>query len=239
MLRFIYVIIVCIFQIIYFVPKMAKYAKHTEKYSEGDKYALAQNVMRRVQRAGRITTEYFGLENIPEDGGYIMYSNHQGKYDALGIMLEHKRPCSVLMDKKRSNMFIAKQFVDLLDGKRLDKSSVRQQISVLRELSDDVRERNKIYLIFPEGGYRRDQDNRMNPFKYGCFKCAYEAKCPILPVTLIDSYKPFGVSSLKKVTTKVVYMPPIPYEEYSKMTPKEFAPYLQGLIQAELDRHTA
>ena len=66
MLRFIYVIIMRIFSIMYFVPKMAYYAKHPEKYSEEDKYELALGVIDRVRRTARVTTTYYGVENLPE-----------------------------------------------------------------------------------------------------------------------------------------------------------------------------
>ena len=39
-----------------------------------------------MNKSGKITTEACGLENLPETGGYIMYPNHQGKYDLLGII---------------------------------------------------------------------------------------------------------------------------------------------------------
>ncbi len=235
MLRFFYVIILRIFSIMYFVPKMAYYAKHPEKYSVEDCYALAQDVIDRVRRTARVTTEYEGLENLPEKSGYMLFANHQGKYDALGIFAGHEKPCSVLMDKKRSKMFIAKQFIDMLGGQRIEKNSPRQQIRVLNEIAKEVSE-GRNYLIFPEGGYGKKRDNSLQEFKYGCFTSAVKAKCPVIPVTLIDSYKPFGLNSLKKIKTKVIFLPPIPYEEYEGMKPRELCALVKEKIQAEIDR---
>ena len=238
MLRFYFVIIASIGAIIYFVPKMAHYAKHPEKYSEKDCYALAQEVMRRVRKTARVTTEYYGQENLPDtDRGYILISNHQGKYDAIAVLTGHARPCSVLMDKKRSYMPIAKQFVDLLKGQRIDRKSPRQQIAVLDNMAKEI-DAGKTYLVFPEGGYRKNQDNRTNEFKPGCFLCAKKAKCPIVPVALIDAYKPFRFNSLKPVTTKTVYLPPIPYESYCDMKPAELAKTVQELIDKEIAKWT-
>lgn len=236
MLRFVYVIIMRTFSIIYFVPKMSYYAKHPEKYSEEERYALARKILKKVRTTARITTEYHGLENLPSKNGYIMFSNHQDKYDALGIMEGHPSPCSVLMDKERSEMFIAKQFIDLVNGKRIEKNSPRQQMRVLSELAKEV-VAGRNYLIFPEGGYgKKKQDNSLGEFKYGCFYCAIKAKCPIVPVLLLDSYKAFGYNSLRKVHTKVVFLPAIPYEEYSHMKAPELCSYVKEKIQKELDR---
>lgn len=239
MVRFYFVIILSIGAIIYFVPKMAHYAKHPEKYDEEECYSLAQEVIRRVKKTAKVTTEYYGLENLPADeDGYIMFANHQGKYDAIGILSGHKRPCTVLMDKKRSKMFIAKQFVDLLHGQRIDRDSTKQQIRTLNNIAKEVSE-GRVYLVFPEGGYRKDQDNTTNEFKYGCFISAIKAKCPIVPVTLVDSYKPFGINSLKPVTTKVVFMEPIPYEEYCDMKAPEISRVVKDKIDGEIRKHIA
>ena len=239
MLRFYFVIIASIGAIIYYVPKMAYYARHPEKYSESDCYALAQRVLRRVRKTAKVTTEYYGTENLPSsDRGYIMFANHQGKYDGIAIMLGHERPCAVLMDKSRSRLPIAKQFIDLTRSQRIDKKSPRQQIEVLTQMAKDV-DSGKAYLVFPEGGYRKRQDNVMNEFKQGCFLCAVKAKCPIVPVALIDCYKPFGINSLKPVTTKTVYLKPIEYEEYCDLKASEIAELVKSRIQAEIDKQIA
>ncbi len=237
MLRFFVVILLRIGSIIHFVPKMAYYAKHPEKYSEKDCYALAQTVIRKVKKTARTTTHHYGKENLPKENGYILFSNHQGKYDALGILSGHEEPCSVLMDDKRSKMPIAKQFVSLLHGQRIPKDSPRGQIRTLHAIADEVKQGRR-YLVFPEGGYRKDQDNRTNEFKYGCFLCAMRAKCPVVPVAIIDSYKPFGVNSLKPVETQVVFLPPIQYEDYQDMKAPELSALVKGMIEAEIAKRT-
>lgn len=217
---------------------MAHYARHPEKYSEEDCYALAQKVMDIVRRKSRITTEYYGIENLPRtEEGYILFSNHQGKYDGIGVLTGHNRPCGVLMDKTRSYMPIAKQFIDLIRGERIDRRRPRQQIAALTHMANEV-EKGRAYLVFPEGGYRKKQDNTTNEFKQGCFLCAIKAKCPIVPVALIDSYKTYGINSLKPVTTKTVYLPPIPYEEYCDMKAPDIAALVKERIDAEIAKWT-
>ena len=235
MLRFVYVIVMRTFSIIYYVPMMAHYAAHPERYSEADCYALARKLMDKVRHTSRITTEYEGIENLPSQDGYLLAANHQGKYDALGIILGHERPCSVLMDAKRSRMPIAKQLVDMLKGKRIEKNSPRQQIRVLTEMAQEIEE-GRNYLVFPEGGYGKKRDNSLGEFKYGCFVSAVKAKCPIVPVVLLDCYRPFGINSLRRVQTKVIYLPPISYEDYEGKKPKEVCAMVRERIAAEIER---
>lgn len=229
MFRFYYTIVMRIPSIIRFVPKMRRYVKHPERYSEEDCHALCKVMIAKVAKTARTTTSYFGMENLPAEGGYILYANHQGKYDALGIMWGLPRPCRVLMDAKRSKMPIANEYVALVRGKRIDRGSVRQQVQCINEIGEEVRD-GKVYLIFPEGGYRKDQNNVMNPFHSGCIRSATLSGRPIVPVALIDSYKPFGIKGLSAVHTQVHFLPPIPYEEFAHRSAAEVA----GMIQARI-----
>ena len=237
MLRLIYVIIMRIGSIVYFIPKMRKYARHPEKYTDEDCHELAGVMIGKVAQTARITTEVYGRENLPAEGGFVLYSNHQSKFDAIGIMRALPRPCRVLMDMKRSKMLLANEYVDLVKGKRLDKDNIRQQVVCFREISEEV-SAGKSYLIFPEGGYVKGQTNRMGVFYSGCFRAAVRAKAPVVPVALVDFYQTFGRNSLKKVSCRVYFLPAITYEEYQHMTTAELAERVQADIAQKIKEVT-
>ena len=137
MLRFIQVI-VCNLPRIYMIPKMAYLAKHPEKYTEEECYAYAKFAVRKMVKSGHIKTEGYGMENLPKEGGYVMFPNHQGKYDALGIIYTHKKPCSIVIDDAKSHVILTTQFIDLLHGKRLIKDDVRQSVKLIKEVAEEV-----------------------------------------------------------------------------------------------------
>ena len=231
--RFYFVALTSPWFVVHMLYDCAKFKKYPEKYSELDRYRLAQHIMEHFKRRGRTTTKVYGLENLPKEGGYIMYSNHQGKYDALGIMLYHDEPCRVLMEKKQSQKIVAKQVIDLVDGKRLDFENPKQQLQTLKEISTEVAAGKK-YLIFPEGGYK-DNKNTLQKFHSGCFRCSLESKTPIVPVTIIDSYKALNGNSLKPCVTYIHFLPPIPYSEYGGMKKTEISEMVKQKIQEKLD----
>lgn len=218
-IRFFYVILGNAHRI-WMIPTMGYYAKHTEKYSETFRYEYDRHVIRLMNHRGRIQTKAYGLEHLPEDGGYVMFANHQGKYDALGIMLSHEKPCSVVMDDARSHFPLVKQFIDLVQGKRLKLDDLRQAAGIIREVSKEVRQGRK-FIIFPSGGYKHRNGNYVDRFKPGSFKSAMRAKAPIVPVALIDSWKVFDLWSLRKVETKVLFLKPLYYEDYREMSSVE------------------
>ena len=233
MLRFYYVAGSSPYFVVHMLLKYRKYMNHPEKYNREDKYRLAQHIMDHMRRRGRTKTEVFGLDNLPNDTGYIIYPNHQGKYDALGIMLYHDEPMAVLMEKKQSEKIVAKQVIDLVEGKRLDFDDPRQQLRVLNEIGHEVAAGRK-YLIFPEGKWG-DNKNKLQKFNSGCFRCSIASKTPIVPCVLVDSYKALNGNSLKKCTTQIHYLTPITYEEYKDLKKTEISELVKTRIQTKLD----
>ncbi len=227
MLRFIQVI-VCNLPRLYMIPKMAYKARHGEKYSEEDCYRYAQLAIRRMMKAGHIATEKYGMEHLPQEGGYMLFSNHQGKYDALGIMYAHEKPCSVVIDDVRSHGILVKQFIDMIHGKRLVKDDLRQSARIIRELAEDTKNGRR-FIIFPEGGYYKNH-NTVGEFKAGSFKSAVKAKVPIIPVALINSYKVFEEWTFKLVVTQVHFLKAIPYDEYKNLSTMQIAVMVRNRI---------
>ena len=234
MLRFIQVI-VCNLPRLYMIPKMSHRAR-SGKYTEEQRYAYARLTVSRMNRSGRIKTIGYGMENLPEEGGYVMFPNHQGKYDALGIIATHEKPCSVVIDDAKSHVIFTTQFVSMLHGKRMVISDLKQSVRIISEVAQEVAAGRR-YIIFPEGGYFHNH-NEVREFKPGCFKSAMRAKVPIVPVVLIDSYKVFEEWSLKPVTTQVHYLPPISYEEYKGMTTMAVSDMVHERIKKHIEKVT-
>lgn len=228
MLRLCYVVIVSLPFILSYLWKVSYIEKHGENYTEETRYEVARKAVSIMQHNGFIHTDAYGTENLPTEGGYVMFANHQGKYDALGIISSHKKPCTIVIDEKRSHLPITDEFITLLKGSRLDKTNMKNQLKTILAVAEEVKAGRR-YIIFPEGGYDHNQ-NEVQNFLPGAFKCAMKAKSPIVPVALVDSYKPFGINSLKQVTTQVHFLPPIYYEEYKEMTSKEVSDLARSRI---------
>lgn len=85
MLRFVYVLIRNLHRA-WMIPQAGYYAARDWKYSEEFRYQYDLKMIRQMMKTARISTSVYGRENLPSQGGYVMFPNHQGKYDALGIM---------------------------------------------------------------------------------------------------------------------------------------------------------
>ena len=238
MFKLFYVIFMNFRRAPYIVPKMRYSANHPEKYTEAQRYSLVHHVIYLMNKTGKITTKAYGLENLPKEGGYMMYPNHQGKYDVLGIMYTHKEPCTFVMDKMKSNTMLVREFVDLVQGKRLEKDNPRQGLTIINQVAKEVAEGRK-YILFPEGGYKFNNKNKVCDFKAGSFKIALKSKTPIIPIALIDSYKVFNSFHIGPITTYVHYLKPIYYEKYKNMKTQVIASLVKQRIEEKIREVTS
>lgn len=195
--------------------------RHPERHTAEADYQTLLHYIGRLQKVAHITTTVTGTELLPAEGSYVMFPNHQGKYDGIGLIGAHQKPCSVVIDAKRSRFPIVSEFITLIHGFRLDRTSMRSQFEGMSAIVDEIRA-GKRFIVFPEGIYHKNHNNVLE-FRPGAFKSAIRAKCPIVPVALVDSYKVFEFNSVKPAQSYVHFLKPITYDEYKDLTSQQIA----------------
>ena len=206
-----------------------------KNYDREKAYAFVKKVTKAANRAGRVTIESHGLENIPKENGFIFFPNHQGLFDVLVFLESCPVPFAFVIKKEASNIILLKQVITALRSIVIDREDIRQSMEVINKMSEEV-QKGKNFLIFAEGT-RSKMGNKLLPFKGGTFKSAVRSKCPIVPCALIDSFKPFDENSIARVTVKLVYLQPIYYEEYASMKTPEIANMVKARIEAVIAEH--
>lgn len=207
----------------------------SDKVSYGESYSFIKKVTKKANRAGRVTIESYGLENLPPDDGFIFFPNHQGLFDVLVFLESCPRPFAFVAKKEAGNIILLKQVIRALGSYCMDREDIRQSMQVINGISQDVKE-GKNFLIFPEGT-RSGKGNELLDFKGGSFKSATKAKCPIVPCALIDAFIPFDENSIRPVTVKVIYLPPMYYDEYKDMKTNEIAAEVKRRIEKAIEQY--
>ena len=232
-------ILLMVLRNIVFVPywwiKLCWYAAHTDDYPEEKKYAFLRQVDERAIEGGNIHIDVHGAENIPKEKGFMFFPNHQGLYDVLAIVDACPRPFSVVAKKEVANVPLLKQTFKCMKAYMIDREDIRQSMQVIMDVTEEVK-KGRNYLIFAEGT-RSKMGNKLLEFKGGSFKCAMKAQCPIVPVALIDSYKPFDVNSIEKIKVQVHFLEPICYEEYKDMKSVEIAKEVKIRIEKIIEKN--
>lgn len=215
--------------------KLCYYASHVDKYTDEQHYKMLKFIVLRANKGGNVTIDVHGAENIPKENGFMFYPNHQGLYDVLAIIEACPVPVSVVAKKEIKDIQFLRQVIACMKGYLLDRDDVRQAMKIITSVSEEVK-KGRNYLIFAEGT-RSKKGNIIQDFKGGSFKAATKAKCPIVPVALIDSFKPFDTNTISPVTVQVHFLPPLYYDDYQKMKTNEIADLVQERIQKTINEN--
>ena len=217
--------------------KLCHYAKNTDKYPEQEKWDHIQHILQLAVKAGNVDLQVHGLENIPAPGtGFVMYSNHQGLFDVVAIAATCNTPLGAVLKKELTDVPLLRQIRECTKSFPMDREDIRQSLEVIRAVTEEVKQ-GRGYLIFPEGT-RSKNGNVMGEFHGGSFRAAMKAKCPIIPIAFVDSFKVLDQKGSKRVTVQIHYLSPIPYEEYAELKTVEVATLVKGRIQETIDANT-
>jgi len=222
-----------IFRVPVLFPKLWHYAKHTDEYSEQTKWNLIHKILGCAVKAGNVDLQVYGKEHIPAEDGFVLYGNHQGMFDVVALAADWERPLAAVLKKELAEVPLLKQIRLCTNSFAMDREDVRQSLTVIKSVTEEV-QKGRNYLIFPEGTRSRN-GNVMGEFHGGSFRAAMKAKCPIVPLCFVDSFKVLDQKGSKKVTVQMHYLAPIPYEEYKDMKTVEVADLVKARIQTVLD----
>lgn len=231
--RIAYMVIKHLFQVPVWFFQIDKMGKHKDRYPEKERYKYLRNLVKRINVGGRIEVKEYGADNLPKEDGFILFPNHQGLFDMLAIIDSCPRPMGAVIKKEAVNWVLVKQVVSFLDGIPMDRFDIRESLKVINEMTDQIK-KGRNFVIFPEGTRSRE-GNHILDFKAGTFKSAVNAGCPIVPVALINSFKPFDIPSIKKEKVQVHYLNPIYPNQYVGLKTKEIADIVHDRIQKEIN----
>ena len=127
---------------------------------------------------------YSGLNNIPNEGGVLVVSNHQSHFDPPLVGVGCTRPMNYVA---RDTLFRFAPFGWLIrsvgsipiDREGIGLSGIKESLKRLK--------RGEMVLIFPEG--TRSPDGEIHPFRPGFTALAVRSKAAILPVAIDGAYQ--------------------------------------------------
>lgn len=232
-------IVFMVFRLLFRVPgwfyHVWRLGRPNDTHTEQERYDYLRNIVKKVNLAGRVEVKGFGTEHLPSQNGFILFPNHQGLFDMLALIDTCPNPVGVVVKKEAASIFLVKQVIELLHGIPIDRKDIKASLAIINQMSDEVKA-GRNYVIFAEGT-RSKEGNQILEFKGGTFKSAVNAGCPIVPVALIDSFRPFDISSIKKEKVQVHYLEPLYPEQYVGLKTREIAHLVHDKIQEKIDEN--
>ena len=127
-----------------------------------------------------------GLENVPEEGAFLLASNHLSFFDppALGCRLPRNLHYFARdsLFKGLLGMFIRSLNSIPVNRSQLDLATLRRVLKVLKE--------GHPLLVFPEG--TRSEDGNLGEGKKGIGMLVAKSQVPVLPARVFGSYEIMG-----------------------------------------------
>lgn len=167
-----------------------------------------------------------GTDRIPADGPLIMASNHLSFSDSFFLPLMVRRPMTFLAKSdyftgKGVKGFLSKTFFSGVGQLPVDRSGGRASEAAILTALDVLNEGN-ILGIYPEG--TRSPNGILYRGKTGLARMSLEAKAPIMPVAMINTYEiqPPGVIKPRLMRVGIRFGQPLDFSRYEGLENDRF-----------------
>jgi len=191
---------------------------------------------RAIKRFG-VTVEVEGREQIPE-GGVLFVSNHQGYGDIFVFLdcLQTKQTGFIAKDSLFKIPVFGKWMLRIR-SLCLIQNDARKAVETFKEGEQLLRDGFSL-VIFPEG--HRSRGPKMAEFKRGSMQLAIRSGAPVVPVSIMGTYKLFEEKGYVRGGHVRVFMHPyIPTEGLKRKDSAELSDKVEAIIRAKIDEWNA
>ncbi|MDA8440940.1 MAG: lysophospholipid acyltransferase family protein [Peptococcaceae bacterium] len=130
--------------------------------------------------------EVSGTELIPQTKAVLFVSNHQSNMDIMLLLGYIPRGKGFVAKVELQKIPLVNTWMRKMHSVFLDRQNMRQSVQVMRQAIDLLKAGHSM-VIFPEG--TRSKSSHMGEFKRGSLSLAVKANVPIVPITIVDSFK--------------------------------------------------
>lgn len=137
----------------------------------------------RIYTTTMFDLKVYGRDNVPDEGGALMVSNHQSFLDPALLGVQLRRPMSYLAKSELWNNPVFGWLITNLNAFPVrqgagDKGAITETINRLRE--------GHLLNIYPEGS--RTEDGALLPIQRGVALVIRKAKVPVIPAVIDGSF---------------------------------------------------
>ena len=238
MIRFICVCIVVIGYLILSIPILLVewvIGKFNKRAKDISSLRIIQAVFRFILKITGADITVKGHENVPADTAVLYIGNHRSFFDILLTYVLCPDVTGYVAKKEMESIPLLSIWMRYLHCLFLDRKNIKEGMKTILLAIEEMKNGISI-CIFPEGT-RSKMENEMLEFKGGSFKAATKAKCPIVPVALIDTYKAFDTGSIEPLTVQVHFLKPMYYDEYKDMKTTEIAAEVKRRVEETIKEY--
>ena len=214
---------------------LKRYSLHPEKYPFEKRFRKLQKLVKKVTKALQVELIIEGEENIPDDIPSFFTPNHLSFYDPLAFVAISKHPCTFISKIEIKKYPFVGTAVKSIQGLFMDRNDLKQSLKTMMKMEETFIEKEKSWVVFPEGTRRKDHMMVLRDFHHGTFRAPTRAKLPIVPVAIYGTFRILKIKpQYKKYPVFIKFLKPIYSQEYESMTTIDVAKRIQNDIQKEI-----
>lgn len=220
--------VIMVLTVIIMIP-FAKYSKIDNKFKH---YYIRSLVHFLNIFPLRLKIKVTGKENLPKTGGYVIYANHKSYTDPFILYTLINRPMALAAKKGIYKLPIVKPWIEAIGCIQIDRENNREAAKSMLQGIERVKN-GLIMGIFPEGGIKDRDDEKMVAVRAGAYKLATKAEAPIVPITMMGTSEVKNRAPFRRTIIHVIVHPPLYYKDYENLSTVEI-----GDIVAKLTNDT-
>ena len=176
-----------------------------------------------------------GREKINHVGTCVFLANHQGNFDGPVLLHVINRDLRALVKKEMMRVPILSWVLRAAGYVPLERANPTQSRDGIKLGARLLRE-GISFFAFPEG--TRSRDGSLGEFKKGVFIMAIQAKVPVVPITITNSYaiQHPGSYSIRPGRIRVVIHDPVETKELTFEDRNVLVQQTRAIIASMLDK---
>ena len=182
----------------------------------------------------RVHYKVEGLENFDYSRSYLFIGNHKSNEDFMYTSVPlRKLKLGFLAKMEVQDSFFGVRYAKQLDCVLLNRSNDKEGAKSIIKVINNIKEGTSM-MIFPEGLRTDRSTNKMLEGHAGSYKVALKAKCPIVPVSMINTHKIMKNAPFRKTKVKVIFHKPIEYDEFKDLSTIEIEEKVRNIINESI-----
>lgn len=213
-----------------------KNRKQPGSYSEEYCYNWVKKAVNKIIYLTNTDVKVEGMENWL-DRGIILAPNHQSNIDPIVLLainnFQLQQPVAFIAKQELWDSKSMGRFVRLIDCIPLDRQSPRSALEAFKEAKELIVDYRRSLVIFPEG--TRSGSQEVGLFHAASLKVAQMANVPVVPVTIIGSFR---ADKTKRTTRrneiKVIFSKPIMGQKHISLKTEDLTNNVRKEIVASM-----
>ena len=196
--------------------------------------AMANLYIQALPILAGIHIERKGLEQLPQDGRFLLVCNHLSDADPV-LLLQSFPKAQLAFISKRENqsMFLIGKIMHKLMCQMINRENDREALKTILKCIQLIKDDEVSVAVFPEGYTSRD--GRLQHFRAGAFKIAMKTGVPIVVCTIAGSQHIFhNLAHLRPSQVKLHLVGVISPEEQKGRTAVEISEQCYQMMLQDL-----